>query len=715
MLRLSGIISAIFSIGFLLPLLLSAAGILPSNYIADSTDQLIPFIADMKRMIATGHPWWTWNAFLGDNFIASYSYYNLGWPVVWLLMLLPLPLLSYAFPISIFLQTIAAALCVRYYFLTLGLDSRRCDLGAIMYTLSSHVVTSWFYTIFAPAIILFPLLLAFVEQLISGRDKALFFIAITAGIILLGNPYIGAVSLVLMWIYLLFRGPSQLHGRSLMALFVKAAAASALALGLAAVILLPTLIHVSSNPRVDNSFVLLINDFKSVPHALFDYTVVFIKKIIYSIIPRTTENMMVFMVSNGWSNTLYVPVFGLLGTLLYLRRNHRGWFPWMLMTLMVIAYTPLNAILCLNTLHTYLRWGYALTLFMILACLRLIPDDGGEAILGDRLSRRISRWYWILGGILVPCWLALSVYGRQDNPDANHFIYFSEVLEYCLWGLSAIIFMRSARSANPLKAFTRSVIAFGTVCLFFSTTHMSGAFASEMPADCYPRMVQTPLESPQGNPDSVACRAMYPGQLENYSQLTGHPTAVTFHSLIHSSTLPLQNLNDPGLKTFFRTTSDSTAVYSRLFCETMARPLDCPLTKHIIDSLTDSRPHPFANILAFIKQHSIPDSISFLGTSEGYTICLTNRSDKPRRYLIVVPYDPAFTLSDNGQAIEAGHNALGLTELVLTPGEHHIEAAYFPRGLYAGAIISVLTAMLLTAGCLYHKKKNTSPNIPQKK
>ncbi|MDE5930469.1 MAG: YfhO family protein, partial [Muribaculaceae bacterium] len=657
MLRLSGIISAIFSIGFLLPLLLSAAGILPSNYIADSTDQLIPFIADMKRMIATGHPWWTWNAFLGDNFIASYSYYNLGWPIVWLLMLLPLPLLSYAFPLSIFLQTIAAALCVRYYLLTMGLDSRRSDLGAIMYALSSHVVTSWFYTIFAPAIVLFPLLTAFVEQLISGRGKALPLIALTAGFILLGNPYIGAVSLVLMWIYLFFRGPSLLHGRRLVALYVKAAAASALALGLVAVILLPTLIHVSSNPRVDNSFILLANDFRGMPYALFDYTVIFIKKIIYSIIPRTTENMMVFMVSNGWSNTLYVPVFGLLGTLLYLRRDHRSWFPYMLMTLMVIAYTPLNATLCLNTLHTYLRWGYALTLFMILACVRLIPEDGGEAILGDRLSRRISRWYWILGGILVPCWLALSVYGRQDNPDANHFIYFSEALEYCLWGLSAILFLRSARSANPLKAFRRSVIVFGTICLFFSTTHMSGAFASEMPADCYPRMVQAPLESPQGNPDSVVCRAMYPGHLENYSQLTGHPTAVTFHSLIHPSTFPLQNLHDPGLKTFFRTTSDSITVYSRLFCETMARPLDRPLTKHTVDSLTDGRPYPFANILAFVEQHSRPDSIGFLGTSEGYTISLTNRSDTPRRYLVVVPYDPAFSLSDNGQTIEAERNA----------------------------------------------------------
>ena len=53
----------------------------------DFLTQQIPFMLESKRCLLSGTPFWSWNTFLGANFVGSYSFYVYGSPFFW-----PLPL-----------------------------------------------------------------------------------------------------------------------------------------------------------------------------------------------------------------------------------------------------------------------------------------------------------------------------------------------------------------------------------------------------------------------------------------------------------------------------------------------------------------------------------------------------------------------------------------------------------------------------------------------
>ena len=56
---------------------------------SDFLNQQIPFIIETKRMFASGTPFWSWNTYFGDNFLAAYSFYTVTSPFVWINCLFP--------------------------------------------------------------------------------------------------------------------------------------------------------------------------------------------------------------------------------------------------------------------------------------------------------------------------------------------------------------------------------------------------------------------------------------------------------------------------------------------------------------------------------------------------------------------------------------------------------------------------------------------------
>ena len=82
---------------FLVALLISFCTILPiliqSGWnlymVGDYMTQQIPFIKESRRMFLSGTPFWSWNTFLGANYLGSYSFYVYGSPFFWPLVILP--------------------------------------------------------------------------------------------------------------------------------------------------------------------------------------------------------------------------------------------------------------------------------------------------------------------------------------------------------------------------------------------------------------------------------------------------------------------------------------------------------------------------------------------------------------------------------------------------------------------------------------------------
>ena len=63
---------------------------------SDFLYQEIPFILETKRMLVTGAPWWSWNTYLGADFIGSYAFYTLTSPFVWINCLFPSTWVAYS-------------------------------------------------------------------------------------------------------------------------------------------------------------------------------------------------------------------------------------------------------------------------------------------------------------------------------------------------------------------------------------------------------------------------------------------------------------------------------------------------------------------------------------------------------------------------------------------------------------------------------------------
>lgn len=132
----------------------------------DFIKQQIPFIIETKRMFASGHPWWSWNTFTGDNFIAAYSFYTATSPFVWINCLFPADKILWGILLSFYLKTCCTAAFAYFYFKKVGFSKELCILGGLMYSLSSFYICNLFYFHFCEPIMVFPLLLLSVEMVL---------------------------------------------------------------------------------------------------------------------------------------------------------------------------------------------------------------------------------------------------------------------------------------------------------------------------------------------------------------------------------------------------------------------------------------------------------------------------------------------------------------------------------------------------------------------
>ena len=89
-----GLLCAIIFLAIIFPALVIGKGRL--FMIADFNSQQIPFNILCNKSIKNGEYFWNWNTDLGSNFVSSYSFYNIGSPFFWVLMLLPYDYVIYA-------------------------------------------------------------------------------------------------------------------------------------------------------------------------------------------------------------------------------------------------------------------------------------------------------------------------------------------------------------------------------------------------------------------------------------------------------------------------------------------------------------------------------------------------------------------------------------------------------------------------------------------
>ena len=359
----------------ILIILIAFIGILPAllqygcfMVAKDFSTQQVPFIVETKRMLASGIPFWSWNSYIGADFIGSYSFYTLTSPFVWFVCLFPYKYILQGITIALILKLVAAGSLTYLYLRKISISRDVSIIGGLLYTFSSFAISNIGYYHFMEPMIVFPLFVYVIEAFLRQEKYGELYLGLGASSVAFINYYFMPATLLCGFLYALCRVlSSDIHisvKRFSLALILVI-----LGVLMSSFIILPTLSLMEGNPRIETN-----GDFW-LPNTLERISTLFL--------PKMLEQATPMLLGSGWnSNAASLPVIGVFLALLYVLKNN-NWVRWLVIISVVFYITPLNGIFSLYTNPTYSRWAYGLSFFFIIASAYFL--DSQKRISGKQL------------------------------------------------------------------------------------------------------------------------------------------------------------------------------------------------------------------------------------------------------------------------------------------------------------------------------------------
>lgn len=747
-------VSAIITVG-LIPLWLHFGG---DVHDIDFISQQIPFILETKRMLSTWQPWWSWNTYAGDNFIAAYSFYTITSPFVWLCCCFSAGNVLWAILLALYIKTICTAYFAFLYFRKMHLPDQLCVLGGLLYAFSSYYICNLFYFHFCEPLMLFPLLLIALEKIIRDEPRCCFWLAIATFAVIFINFYFAVSTLILGLIYFIARLLAE--KRLTVSVVCRAFGSVGVGIMTASVVLLPVILHHSGASRAHVSLsvgTLLGYEFGNIGGMLAQI----LPMLRALIMVKTSEGAHAFNVSNDdiRSTECFLPVFGVMFAAIYVWRRRKDWLSILIVVLIVMYLTPLNGIFTLYSTPYYTRWLYGLSLLLILATLRVMNN-------GAPVRRKAYALYLgtctALLGLSVACDMIDAHSNGIDILDFNSLKIF-EIAAFVInmillggWCMSArcrryALLMVSVSAALHLSGFT--YFNFGTsdpkviVC---NKSDMSNMWGAARPYSSASRPAEMHYRT-----DHVTC-------LRNFSMVYDKPGLYCFNSSM--------NVKLTGLKRFILGNLYVPSLTNTKSRESVAALLSIRDVYYSPDSIgadtgykyglslrnSDSRyvlytfdhyiPMGFtydnyiteSEFMAYRREHPEVDEPLLMldnlvirdedamavkrlllhGTLDGMvaldsvTSCRRSRVvsdfigdtrgyscttdfDTDEMVFFSIVNDPGFEVRIDGGPVNTYEVNFGFTGIVVPAGRHFIEATYHTPGLKAGAWISFAGLILL--------------------
>ena len=324
----------------------------------DYLNQVVPFNMAMNGLKLSELGGWTWNMDLGASTIQSFSFYCLGNLYFWLCKLLPEAAIPYTLAwIYLIKYTVAAVLAFVYLRLFIK-NPVIATASALMYAFSGFQSTNLLYFVFHDVVALFPLILIGIEK-IDERPRLLAFAVFVNALL---NYYFFVMEAVFAVIYALFR-------RYTVKRMLKCLFASALGVGMAAVLFLPNVLYLLGNPRSGT-------DKNGLTMQIKDY--LFILKA-YLIPGEAMNSESCIYYEQYGSIACWLPLAGISLSLVYVIKK-RDWLSWLLVLLFVISFVPLFSSVFLLFAEDSKRWLFMMTLMAALASGLALEKADGKAI-----------------------------------------------------------------------------------------------------------------------------------------------------------------------------------------------------------------------------------------------------------------------------------------------------------------------------------------------
>jgi len=165
------------------------------------------------------------------------------------------------------------------------------------------------------------------------------------------------------------------------------------------------------------------------------------------------------------------------------------------------------------------------------------------------------------------------------------------------------------------------------------------------------------------------------------------PLGMTFDNFITSNEFAKLNNSSKDLALLSFVVIDDPKELGNIISRSDASKLSEISPENIGNIIGDRRKDSLK--LIFYKEDSLKGRISIVGN---------------KILVLTIPYDKGWTAYVDGSKVVTLKVENGLTGIKLSPGKHIVELKYFPQGMTAGIIISLVTLLLLLIIAKFKKK-----------
>ena len=743
----------------MLPVLIFNNGIF--LYYGDYNSQQIPFYRYAHEAVRNGNIFWDWGTDLGSNFIGSYSFYLLGSPFFWLTIPFPNSMVIYLMPWLLALKAGVAGV-TSYAFARRFVKSKNaCVIAGILYALSGFQLYNIFFNHFHDVVAVFPLLLIALEERVNNDRPGVFALAVALCAIV--NYFFFTGQITFLIIYFLCRCTSDnfhINLKKFFGLMIE----SILGVMLACFILLPSVLAITDNPRVDQ---------KLYGHDMIVYGDRFrIFRIIQSFFmlpdPPARANLFSSTTARWASIAGYLPLFSMAGVIAFFRGKKKNWMKKVITVCIIFAFIPiLNTSFYAFNSSYYARWYYMPILIMCVM----------TAYVLDNRRMRISKGVPICIGAIA--FFTLSGFLPTQDPEVEGMINFGKLATYkdLFWiaiavtvvGLMMLLYIAFISERN--RHFYKRAIILTTLAAFLCTGAIVWYGVAQGP---YPNnYINEAIEGKNNislDTGDDFFRVDMSESTDNYPMFWGYSSMRTFHSVVPPSIMefyqglgitrdvasrvpveryPLRSLL--SVKYYFNrknekpitmdgfeliSTQNNFEIYENKYYIPMGFTFDYYITEEQFASKGGSAKDRlllkgilldyfqimrYRDILDPLPQEAVDSVYDNSGFVED---CLARKAtaayyfkedtkgftakinlDKENLVFFSVPYDKGFTATVNGEETRIEKVDGGLMAIKCPAGQDiEIRFNYRPQGLKTGIIISFTGLVLLIAYVLVWNK-----------
>ena len=404
---------------FLIALLLSSLFFIPFLikdhgyffFYGDFNVQQIPFYKLAHEAVKSGDFYWSWYTDLGANFIGSYSFYLLGSPFFWLTLPFPTSFVPYLMAPLLCLKFATASLTAYSYITRFVKNKYYALLGGLLYAFSGFSIYNIFFNHFHESIAFFPLLLIGLEKAMLEDKKGFFAFAVFINALVNYFFFVGQV--VFLIIYFVARVKTGGFKLTLKK-FAFLGFESVIGFCLTGILMLPSVLAILSNPRVDNFSMgwgsLLYHDVQRYPMIMQSF-----------FFPPELPPQPNFFPDSGvkWSSVAgWMPFIGMTFVISFLANKKKHFLKNIIYTCILFAMVPfLNSAFYAFNNSYYGRWFYMPVLMMALTTAISLEDESIDHAKGMRINSNIIIIFTLLLGLFPSQRDGKTVLGLADKPD----------------------------------------------------------------------------------------------------------------------------------------------------------------------------------------------------------------------------------------------------------------------------------------------------------